>query len=129
MTDPIHPAPPPPPSNSPPPPNANETRPAAPGPQPSAVGHEPSLRADPNRPADSGWREPAWIPPRPRVRDHRPSIVAIVVGLVLIVIGGYYFLDRTLGLAMPRIQWGSVWPIVLIVVGGLILIRSFQRKP
>ncbi len=53
---------------------------------------------------------------------------AIVVGLVMIAIGGYYFLDRTLGITMPRIQWGSLWPIVLIVVGGLIIVRSFQRK-
>ena len=116
------------PTQSPPGANANETPNPATGAPPTAVGHEPSLRADPNRPADSGWREPAWIPPREHQRDHRPSIVAIVVGLVLIAIGGYYFLDRTLGLAMPRIHWGSVWPIVLIVVGGLILLRSFRGK-
>ena len=122
MTDPIDP------TQSPPAATVTEiTAPASAAPPPSSpAGHEPSLRADPNRPVDSGWREPAWMPPRER--EHRPSIFAIVVGLVLIVIGGYYFLDRTLGLAMPRIQWGSLWPIVLIVVGGLILLRSFQRR-
>jgi Domain of unknown function (DUF5668) len=90
----------------------------------------PSMRADPDRPADSGWREPPWFPPRDRERerDRRPSPIAIVIGLVLIAIGLYYFLDRTLGISLPGIQWSSVWPIILIVLGGLILVRSFQRK-
>lgn len=86
----------------------------------------PSMRVDPDRLADSGWREPPWFPPRDR--DRRPSPIAIVIGLVLIAIGLYYFLDRTLGIALPGIQWSSVWPIILIVLGGLILVRSFQRK-
>jgi hypothetical protein len=91
---------------------------------------DPPLRADPDRPSDSGWREPAWFPPRDRTRhgDRRASPFAIVIGLIFIVIGVYYFLDRTLGIALPPIEWASVWPIVLIVLGGLILIRSFQRR-
>ena len=91
-------------------------------------GPGPTLRADPDRPAASGWREPPWFPPRDRERDRRPSPIAIVIGLVLIAIGLYYFLDRTLGIALPRIQWSTAWPIILIVLGGLILVRSFQRK-
>ena len=92
---------------------------------------EPPLRADPDRPADSGWREPAWFPPDRggrRDRDRRPSVVAMVVGLAFIAVGLYYFLDRTLGVAMPRIQWSSLWPVVLIVLGVLVLLRSFQRN-
>lgn len=91
---------------------------------------EPALRADPDRPADSGWREPAWFPPRDpaQPRDGRSSTVAIVVGLVMIAVGAWFFLDRTLGIALPRIQWSSVWPVILIVIGALILVRSFQRK-
>ena len=85
------------------------------------------LKADPDRPADSGWREPAWFPPRDR-RDRSPSTFALVVGLALIAIGLYYFLDRTLGLDMPAIRWSSLWPIILIVIGGLILLRSIDRR-
>lgn len=92
----------------------------------------PPLQAKPDRPADSGWREPAWFPPRDhrasRDRDRRPGIAALIVGLALIAIGGYYFLDRTLGIAMPRIQWSSLWPVVLIVIGVIVLIRSLQRR-
>ena len=98
---------------------------------PPAADPQPPLRADPDRPADSGWREPPWFPPgdgRRRERDRRPGPVAMVVGLVLIAVGAYYFLDRTLNIDMPRIQWAGLWPIVLIVLGILVLVRSFQRK-
>ncbi len=52
----------------------------------------------------------------------------MVVGLAFIAVGLYYFLDRTLGIAMPPIQWSSLWPVVLIVLGVVVLLRSFQRK-
>ena len=104
-------------------PSAPSAEPAEPGSEP-----EPVLRVDPDRPADSGWREPAWMPPRDRDRNRRPGAFAIVVGLVLIGLGVWFFLDRTLGMDLPRIQWSSVWPIILIVVGGLILLRSIQRR-
>lgn len=110
-------------ASTPPPPSSAPSAEPASGPGPG-----PMLRVDPDRPADSGWREPAWMPPRDRDRDRRPSTVAIVVGLVLIGLGVWFFLDRTLGYDLPRIQWSSVWPIILIVVGGLILLRSIQRR-
>jgi lipopolysaccharide export LptBFGC system permease protein LptF len=87
---------------------------------------EPLLRADPDRPADPGWREPAWFPPRERER--RPSPAAVVFGLALIAIGVWFFLDRTIGVDLPRIQWGTIWPVILIALGGLILLRSFRRR-
>jgi hypothetical protein len=86
----------------------------------------PPLRAKPDRPADPGWREPPWIPARPR--DRRPSTVALIVGLALIVIGIWLFVDRTLGIALPNIAWRSLWPLALIVVGALVLIRSLDRR-
>lgn len=87
------------------------------------------LRVDPDRPSDSGWREPAWFPPRDRSRhrDRRASPFAIAIGLLFIAAGAYYFIDRTLGITLPRIQWDNVWPIALIVIGGLTLVRSFRR--
>jgi hypothetical protein len=89
----------------------------------------PADRPPPDRPPSTEWREPPWFPPRDRDRrDRRLNWVAIVVGLVILGVGVYYLLDRTLGIAMPRIQWGSIWPIFLIVLGGLILLRSYDRR-
>jgi hypothetical protein len=120
-----------------PPPDPAFTPAAAPSPDPAipaATGSvsvppgEPPLQVDPNRPADSGWREPAWFPPRDGERDRKPSPAAIVVGLAFIAVGVWFFLDRTLDVDLPRLQWSTIWPVILIVIGGLVLIRSFQRK-
>jgi len=55
-------------------------------------------------------------------------MVATVVGLAILAVGVYYFIDRTLGVTMPRIQWGSLWPVLLIVLGGVVLLRSIDRR-
>ena len=87
----------------------------------------PPLRANPDRPP-SDWREPPWIPPRDKARDRGPSLAAIIVGLVLLAIGIYYFLDRTLGVDVPDIRWGSLWPLILIAIGAVILLRGVMRR-
>jgi hypothetical protein len=86
--------------------------------------------APPDRPRNaSAWREPPWFPSRAHDRrERRVNVVSIVIGAIVLAIGLYYFLDRTLGIAMPRIAWGSLWPILLIVLGGLILFRSIERR-
>src|SRR5438552_19192095 len=77
--------------------------------------------ARPARPRNAGsWREPPWFPSRDHDRrERRANAGSIVIGAIVLAIGVYYFLDRTLGIAMPRIAWGSLWPILLIVLGGL----------
>ena len=130
-SDPARPVvPPPPPAPDAPPPAAPDAPagPAATPPPPPG----PSLRVNPDAPRDSGWREPPWIPPddrrHRRDRDRRPNGFAVLVGFALIAIGGWYFLDRTLGVSLPRIEWRSLWPVILIVLGGWILIQSMQRR-
>lgn len=133
------------PAPAPPPLGTEPAAPAEPDPAPPAVspadpaaprgavppgtvppGGAPPLRADPNRPADSGWREPPWFPPRGRTRG--PSLATIVVGLVILAIGLYYLLDVTFGLNVPQITWGTLWPVILIVIGGLIVLRAASRR-
>lgn len=63
---------------------------------------------------------PPWQPPRQR----GPNVASILVGLVFLGIGIWYFLDTTLGLTMPDIEWGNIWRILLIVIGGLIVFRA-----
>lgn len=89
------------------------------------------LRARPERPESNAWREPPWFPPdrdRSRNRDRGPHLVSVLVGLALVLVGVYYFLDRTLGIPMPPIAWGSLWPVLLIVLGALVLLRSVDRR-
>ncbi len=49
-------------------------------------------------------------------------------GLVLVTVGGWFFLDRTLGLDLPEVDWGDVWPIVLIVIGIAVILRGLARR-
>jgi Domain of unknown function (DUF5668) len=87
----------------------------------------PPLVADPDRPT-TDWREPPWLPPRSAHRDRGPSPAAIVTGLVLLAIGLYFFVDRTLGIDLPDISWGSLWPVILIAVGVVILVQAARRR-
>jgi LiaF transmembrane domain len=74
-----------------------------------------SDQADQAPPPSSAWRPP---------KQGGVSVASIIVGLVFIGIGIWYFLDQTLGVQMPRVSWGDLWPIFLIIIGGVILYRS-----
>ncbi len=75
---------------------------------------------DPPKPDPGvGWRRP---------REPETNVASIVLGLVLLTIGIWYLLDQTLRLDMPRIRWSDLWPIILIVLGGVMLYRSATRR-
>ena len=54
---------------------------------------------------------------------------AIVWGAILIAIGTWFFLDQTLGLDMPDVAWGDLWPVLLLVVGGTVILQGLRRRP
>jgi len=64
-----------------------------------------------------------WQPPQPP-KQRGTNVASILVGLVFLGIGIWYFLDTTLGLTMPDIEWDNIWPILLIVIGGVIVFRA-----
>jgi hypothetical protein len=49
------------------------------------------------------------------------------VGLIVLAVGLYYFVDRTLGIDLPAVSWGNLWPVILIAIGGVILVRAWDR--
>lgn len=112
----------------------DETQPHATSPSPppasEPVATPPSpvsrLRVDPDGPKATDWREPAWFPPRDKARG--PSLAGLVAGFALVAIGLYFFLERTLGVALPRIQWSTLWPVILIAIGAIVLVRSVSRR-
>jgi hypothetical protein len=67
-------------------------------------------------PPPTPWQQP------PTQRNS--NVATILVGLVFLVIGIWYFLDTTLGLTMPDIEWDNLWPILLIAIGGVIVFRA-----
>ena len=50
------------------------------------------------------------------------------IGLVLIVLGLWFFGVVSLGLDLPAFRWDVVWPALLIVLGGLVLLSAVLRR-
>jgi phage shock protein PspC (stress-responsive transcriptional regulator) len=48
----------------------------------------------------------------------------LVVGIILIALGGLFLIDRL----VPRIDFGDLWPVMLIVVGVIIIVSQVKPK-
>lgn len=83
-------------------------------PPPSSVPPPPPSYAPP---------PPAWRPPR----DERRRDVSLVFGVILLLIGLWFFASRTLGLTLPRLELSQLWPILLIGLGVWIVLGAFRR--
>ena len=77
---------------------------------------------------------PPTAPPPPTQPDWRPPPhdsgrnASLVFGVIILVVGLWFFATRTLGLDLPRLDWGQLWPIVLIAIGGLIVLNAMRRR-
>jgi hypothetical protein len=91
---------------------------AAPPPPPPAA--PPSPTAPPPPPPTS------WAPP-PGRRSDGGRWWSLVVGLVILGVGLWFFAERTLGIDMPDIRWSQLWPVVLIVIGVVVLVGAMRR--
>jgi len=49
-------------------------------------------------------------------------------GLLLLGVGLWFFADVTLGYDMPSIAWRDLWPLALIAIGLLVLVRGMTRR-
>jgi hypothetical protein len=114
---------------------------SAPG-VPTDAGRAATPSAAAPQPPSSGWASPppsppaptpaGWSSPPPAARRRQPSTEAgrdgsIVFGLILLAIGVWFLADQTLGLVLPRIDWGRLWPLFLIAFGLWIAIGSMRR--
>jgi Na+/H+ antiporter NhaD/arsenite permease-like protein len=81
--------------------------------------NQPDAGAPPPPAPPSSWRPP---------RERDSNMASIVVGLILVAIGAWYFLEQTIGIRMPRIAWRDVWPVLLILLGVFVIVRSLSRR-
>jgi phage shock protein C len=49
---------------------------------------------------------------------------AVILGIVLVVLGGWFLLQRFI----PQVDPELVWPVVLLVLGGLLIIGAMRRR-
>ena len=75
---------------------------------------------------------PPAIPPEPTPGPpvaEGPHFGSIIVGLIILVIGLWYFAERTLGLALPRLDADQLWPIAVIGIGVWLIVRPRRGSP
>ena len=53
---------------------------------------------------------------------------ARVWGLIVLAVGLWFLADVTIGLDMPAIAWADIWPLGLILLGVLIVVRGMGRR-
>jgi hypothetical protein len=63
----------------------------------------------------------------PAVRE-TADLASRVWGLILLAFGLWFFADITLKMDLPALAWGDLWPLILIVLGGLVVIRGLARR-
>lgn len=49
-------------------------------------------------------------------------------GLLLIAVGAWFFAEVTLGNDMPSIPWRDIWPLGLVVIGLVVIVRGMTRR-
>lgn len=103
----------------PPPPSEPGFAAVAPPPQP-----EPTFGAAPPPPTPP----PTWSTPRHRDHGDAGRIWTLVVGLSILGLGLWFFLERTLGYDLPTIRWSQFWPVILIVIGAAVLLGAVRRE-
>jgi phage shock protein C len=60
----------------------------------------------------------------PAASGSSSGTAGVVVGIGLVVIGVWFLLREYL----PDINWGLLWPLVLVGIGALILVTSMRRR-
>ncbi|OGO55038.1 MAG: hypothetical protein A2V84_03765 [Chloroflexi bacterium RBG_16_70_13] len=49
-------------------------------------------------------------------------------GLVLLALGLWFLADVTLDMALPNVRWNELWPVILILIGGFVVLRGMARR-
>jgi len=62
-----------------------------------------------------------------RTRE-RSGLGALVLGLIIIGVGVYYLLTKTLGFDLPDLDWDLVWPVLVIGLGLAIVYRAMSHR-
>lgn len=59
---------------------------------------------------------------------HRRDLGAILFGLILLFVGGYYLLQKTFGMNIPDLNWDTIWPVLVVALGVGVLYRAWSTR-
>ncbi len=57
--------------------------------------------------------------------EHRDPTGALILGLILIVVGGYFLVRAYI----PAIDADRAWPVLIVLLGAVLLVGSIRRSP
>jgi protein-S-isoprenylcysteine O-methyltransferase Ste14 len=63
-----------------------------------------------------------------RQSARRSGVGAVVVGVILIVLGGYYVLRNAFGFDLPELESEVVVPAIAVIVGLALLYRVWRDR-
>jgi len=61
-------------------------------------------------------------------RTGRYDVAGLILGGIILLVGGFYFLRNTLGLDIGDLDWDMIWPLAVIVLGAAILVGALERS-
>jgi hypothetical protein len=56
------------------------------------------------------------------------SAAGVAFGLIVLAFGLWFFADVTLGMSVPAIPWRDLWPLALIFIGLVVVLRGMVRR-
>lgn len=56
------------------------------------------------------------------------DVAARLWGLVLLGLGLWFLAETTFGYDLPSLPWRDLWPLALVLLGGLIVLRGASRR-
>lgn len=81
--------------------------------------------ADPNTGEPGSENNPLFTTPPPIVTgEAKKNNGPLIAGSILVVIGLLFLIDKLL----PNVNFGDLWPALLIIVGGVLIFTSMNRK-
>ena len=89
----------------------------------AVAGRRPAGRPVPPAAAPPPPPQPTWRPPA-----DRGGSASLIFGVIILVIGLWFFATKTLGLDLPDIEWGTLWPLLLIGLGAWIVFGAMRRN-
>jgi hypothetical protein len=60
-------------------------------------------------------------------QERRMDVGAVIIGLVILGVGGYFLLENTFGIDLPELDWDVIWPLFIIAIGVGIVWRAWDR--
>ena len=56
------------------------------------------------------------------------DVGGLLIGLIILGVGVYYFVNQTLGIDIPKLDWDRVWPLFVIALGAGIVLSNWFKK-